>query len=119
MRKRGASDPDVRVVVGCIKGACGEVEPAKDQLAEAPALARAKCPRLLEARALEAFGMLAVQQGQSRHAVKLLATAAMPHRVIDAPVGPIDQPLRTHWRLLACTRTKRPISTPEPRSKCS
>jgi non-specific serine/threonine protein kinase len=83
---------EVLVTLGRVRGAQGEEAAARADLSEALTLASAQGPRFVVTAAVDALGVLATQQGQVQHGVRLLAAAAQLHQEMGAPARPADRP---------------------------
>ncbi len=87
----GPSLAEALVTLGRVRGAQGTAVAARAHLTEALALAEVAGPRVVVAAALDALGVLAVGQGQTRHGVYLLGATARMRQAMGAPVQPADR----------------------------
>jgi len=87
----GPSLAEALVTRGRVRGARGEGEAARADLAEALTLAAPMGPRLVVAAALDALGVLAVGQGQARSGARLLSAAARLREAMGTPARPADR----------------------------
>jgi len=90
--RAGPNLAEVLVTLGRVRGGQGAATTAWASLAEALTLAWAKGPRVVVAAALDALGVLAMQQGPARQGVHLLGAAARLRQDMGAPVRPADRP---------------------------